>query len=619
MSIRFLKIIVVILLVFFVAGCSISPISPSLKVENGLLDLEAWDAEQKDLIQLNGEWEFYWDRLLYFNELQNAKPDLLGTVPSAWNKYMINNENLPGQGYATYKLHVKTDLPEDSLLGLRIYPLSSAYRIYINEKQIAANGRVGTSAQEETGEYKPQVAVFSIPAQEFDIIIHISNFQYARGGFWYTMHMGSVEQILSFHDVIMAKETSLLGLLIILALFFLTVFLLRRELKYSLYFALLCLALAISLDMVGQFVFLKFLPNISLSIVISLWFSSTTWVTCLIILYVHELFKSQFSIICMRIYLGYSVVAQIIYLFLPATIYTKYAHVSNYIDVVGAICMVTIVAIGIKKNIKGGWLNIASMVIVLITYTHDNLYWTNVITSSHGELTYYGLFLCLFIQMVIQAKRIRLFYDRQTAAELSFLQAQIKPHFLYNSINTFVSISRYDMDRARELLINFGNYLRNSFDFKELRQVVPIRNELELAKAYVEIEKARFEERLQVVFNECEDMEIKVPILTLQPIIENAINHGVLPKPDGGNVWISIKVEGNRLVFSVKDDGVGMEKVRIDSILSNRTKRGVGLSNIDSRLRKLYKSGLHINSSPDEGTEVLWYIPINRKEGKTHD
>ena len=215
------------------------------------------------------------------------------------------------------------------------------------------------------------------------------------------------------------------------------------------------------------------------------------------------------------------------------------------------------------------------------------------------------------VNILIQLKQS---VDKSVASELAFLQAQIKPHFLYNAINTFVSISRYDMEQARKLLVGFSNYLRRSFDFKSLSQVVPLKNEIELLEAYLDIEKAQYEERLEVNFEVCDEKEVKVPILMLQPVVENAILHGVLPKRDGGRIEISIKRDGKMLAFTVKDNGVGMEREKLRSVLEHESRSGVGLSNIDGRMKKLYDNGLQINSSPGIGTEVTWFVPVNRGE-----
>uniref|UniRef100_UPI00289B5BA4 sensor histidine kinase n=1 Tax=Anaerotignum sp. TaxID=2039241 RepID=UPI00289B5BA4 len=131
-------------------------------------------------------------------------------------------------------------------------------------------------------------------------------------------------------------------------------------------------------------------------------------------------------------------------------------------------------------------------------------------------------------------------------------------------------------------------------------------HEIELAKAYIAIEKARFGNRLDVDFHIKGDIyNLKVPILVLQPIIENAIIHGVLPKAEGGTVDIQISREGKTLFFSVKDNGVGMDKAKLENILAGYTNH-IGLSNIDSRLRRLYKQGLEMTSKEDEGTEIKW-------------
>jgi sensor histidine kinase YesM len=216
--------------------------------------------------------------------------------------------------------------------------------------------------------------------------------------------------------------------------------------------------------------------------------------------------------------------------------------------------------------------------------------------------------------MIIQASRLKHARELETAAELSFLQAQIKPHFLFNTLNTFVSISRYDMDKARELLLSFSNYLRRSFDFKDLSQLVPLKDEIEMARSYAEIETARFEERLEIRFDVPDDLEIKVPILMLQPVLENAVNHGILPKPEGGRIDITIRREGKLLKFSVKDNGVGTDAVLKKGSVKTEFGSGVGLSNIDSRLRKLFRQRLHVVSSPGNGTEVVWYVPVGKNE-----
>lgn len=606
---------IIFLLIVLLTGCSTIP-EEAAQAENGTLNMESWNVKDQKIIRLDGEWEFYWNKLVGMNDLGIIKPDLNVAVPSSWDSYSVNHKRLNGTGYGTYRLHVKTSLPKDTMLGLRVYTFSSAYRLYIDETLVSSSGTVGVNAAEERGEYQPKVVFFNVPSNDFDIIIQVSNFTYDRGGFWYSIFMGNPDKIIRLHDRYMAKEISVLGALFVISLFFLAIYMLRKELRYALYFACLCFTLAVSVDMVGQFLLVRLIPGLSFKFIILLWYSFTTWLLFFLILFINELFKSRFSEIVVKIYFGISVILQILFITTPTTFYTKLAYISNCFDIAGALCSVIIVAIGIKNGNRDGWLNIASMVIALITYIHDDLYWTNVINSEYGEFSYIGLFLFILLQMMIQANRIRHFQDQKVAAELRFLQAQIKPHFLFNALNTFNSLSIYDIEKARELLTDFSNYLRRSFSFKDINQFAPLKNEVELAKAYTKIEKARFEERLDVDFKVSNDTDVNIPILILQPVIENAIIHGVLPKPEGGRVEVTVREEDRMLTFSVKDNGIGMSREKTRDILKHKGD-GVGLSNINNRLIKLYGKGLSIYSEPSVGTEVSWRVPIENRRKKT--
>ncbi|MCX7774219.1 MAG: histidine kinase [Clostridia bacterium] len=611
---RYLKfgfIIIPLLLILLASGLTMAH-PQSVYAQKGIMDLTNWSEDDEGYFKLDGQWEFYWNRLLSFEELSGSKADLYANLPGTWNEYSLNGKALPGVGYATYRLHVVTDLPPKTQLGIRTYAFSSAFVLSVNDQKIASSGKVGMSPEEEIGAYRPQTVYFQIPDKEFDIVLKISNYEHAFGGVWYSLYLGTPKSIANLNDLIMAKEVFLIGVLIIVAFFYLTIYLFQKDLKYALYFCCLCLCLTLSIDMAGQFLLLRFLPGMPLSAVILLWYSSLGWSVFFAILFMHELFRSKFSEIIVKLYLSGMILTQLAYFLMPAVQYTRLADAYNALGFAGLLSSVGIVVIGIRKGHKDGWLNLTGMTVLLVTYLHDILFWTNRVRNSFGELIDVGLFTFIICQVIIQAHRIKLFNDHKTAAELSFLQAQIKPHFLYNALNTFASISRYDPDQARELLIHFSQYLRRSFDFKDLSQFVPLKHELELLKGYLAIEQVRFEERLEVSIDADIGLEVNVPILMLQPIVENAINHGVLPKPEGGRVDVSVTCEGSSVLFCVRDNGVGME-VRRELDRQNQYGSGVGLFNIDDRLKKLYGKGLEIMSRQGEGTEIVWRIPIDQK------
>jgi two-component system sensor histidine kinase ChiS len=196
--------------------------------------------------------------------------------------------------------------------------------------------------------------------------------------------------------------------------------------------------------------------------------------------------------------------------------------------------------------------------------------------------------------------------------EAAWLQAQIQPHFLFNTLNTIGALSEIDTARMRQVLDAFSNYLRTGFDFQNLNSVVPIEHELMLVRSYLSIEQERFAERLEVSWHLDEPLLVELPPLTIQPLVENALKHGILKRSRGGKVEIAVRQDEREATVSIKDNGVGMEEALIRDVLNHSVanKAGVGLSNTDKRLKQLYDRGLTIISAPGQGTEVVFRIPI---------
>lgn len=600
-----IKVLMVVTLFSLITGCSMNynPQRPALT--DGNIDLTRWKKADEN-VRLDGKWEFHWNQLLTYNDLIHNGSGIHAPVPDTWNNYSINGIKLPGQGYATYRLHVVSHLPQNTLLGLYADSFSSAYKLFINEELVAWSGQVGQNAGAEIGRYKPQPVFFNIPDAEFDIIIQVSNFQHSRGGFWHSLLIGSPEGILKYHNTLLSKEVFIFGVLTIVSLFYFFNYLFMKDIKVSLYFFLLCFFSALTIDLTGGFFLCRLLPSLPFNWVIFILYSANGWTLFFLLLFIHEIYRCRFSALAKNAYLGLMAIMQLIFCFTPGPFYTR---LDNTINTLGAfVIFSTIISIlwGIRQGYKNGWLYLTGMLVVGGAYLNDLLIKTNIMTTDCGEIMYTGAFIYIFLHMVIQAKNIKDFHENKIKAELCFLQAQIKPHFIFNTINAIISVSRYDMEKARDLLIKFTAYLRKSIDLEGITDIVSLRNEIELAESYLAIEKARFEERLEASFEINADLETKVPILILQPVIENAVYHGILPKKEGGRIQISVKAEGKVLRFKVGDNGVGMNTEQ------NFRKDGVGLANIEARLRKHYGSSLQIKSSPLIGTEVTWDIPLKK-------
>jgi len=203
--------------------------------------------------------------------------------------------------------------------------------------------------------------------------------------------------------------------------------------------------------------------------------------------------------------------------------------------------------------------------------------------------------------------------EERLRLEGAWLQSQIQPHFLHNTINAIASLGVFDTSKMLRLLEEFGNYLRLSFDTKNTEPLVPLDRELTLVRSYLYIEKERFQERLDVQWEVEDGLNVLVPPLSIQPLVENAIRHGLMKRVQGGSVMIRIRRQDGQVQFTVKDNGRGMTREQAEQLLKNlggiSHGTGVGLKNIDRRLRRQFGKGLSIVSVPDQGTTVTFKVP----------
>ncbi len=196
-------------------------------------------------------------------------------------------------------------------------------------------------------------------------------------------------------------------------------------------------------------------------------------------------------------------------------------------------------------------------------------------------------------------------------AEVRALRAQISPHFIYNSLNAIASFINTDPARARDLVVEFADFTRYSFrrhgDFTTLAE------ELRCIDRYLLLERARFGERVQVSLRVApEVLSTVIPFLSLQPLVENAVRHGLEAKEGPGHISITADDAGAFAQVTIEDDGVGMDPAQLRAVLAGHADGDhVGLRNVDARLRQVYgnEHGLVIDTAPGEGTLITMRVP----------
>ena len=209
------------------------------------------------------------------------------------------------------------------------------------------------------------------------------------------------------------------------------------------------------------------------------------------------------------------------------------------------------------------------------------------------------------ISTLMELSKIEQIKEMANKSEIKALQTQINPHFLFNALNAITSCIRINPDKARELTINLASYLRYNLELND--EFIDIKKELKQVKDYVEIEKARFGNKLNIIYD-IDDVDVRIPSLLIQPLVENAIVHGILKDKGTGTVSVSVKKHNEKIKITIIDSGIGIsediiERVYSDTMLENK----IGLYNVHLRLKLIYGEGLIIKRL-DKGTKIEFYI-----------
>ncbi|PRX48754.1 two-component system LytT family sensor kinase [Prauserella shujinwangii] len=201
--------------------------------------------------------------------------------------------------------------------------------------------------------------------------------------------------------------------------------------------------------------------------------------------------------------------------------------------------------------------------------------------------------------------------EHAAEAELRALRAEISPHFVYNALTVIAGLVRSEPDRSRELMLDFADYIR--YSLARHGEYTTVADEFHAIETYLALQRAVLGERLRVQVRVApEVLAVAIPYLVLQPIVENAVRHGIEPRAGGGTVQVLGEAEGADCVISVEDDGVGMPPATAEDLLAGRgAGTSMGLANVDRRLRNVYGPwfGLVVETAEGDGTRVIVRVP----------
>ncbi|MDF2986040.1 MAG: signal transduction histidine kinase, LytS [Eubacterium sp.] len=608
-------IISMALLLIFFALFNIPEKKDLPKVKNGLLELDQWNFEKDGKLALDGKWEFYWNHLLLPEDFKN-NPDIKGSlinVPGYWNEKTLKTNAIKGNGYSTYRLNIHTTKKIKDI-SIKVDAIFSAYTLWIGEKQVLACGTVGSSSGTSQAGMEALIGFYQFPGDggtELSITIHASNFIGGNGGILKSIYIGTPKQIQNFREKNLMIENFQTAITLYMGLFFLLLFFIGKRETYCLYFGILCILVSLRGLFLGELAIYTIFSGYDPEVFYKMSFIILCLTLLAFVMYYHKVFPYEIKPILIRATLIIGMIFNTIALIVPYRLLYHMVFVFEIFALLIFIMLAKVTVQIVKKKLAGHTVMVLGSVIVFLSSVNDVLSDLHIFRGWLNITTGVFIFLILLTFLLIKRyantlKMQELFYK----SEIDMLQAQIKPHFIFNVINTISYFTGKDVTKAQSLLQDLANHLRNSFSFKNSNELIELEEEISNLRSYLNLEEARFSGKLKVIFDIPQGLSAKIPSFLLQPIVENALKHGILPKEEGGHVKISAALKHKCLLISIEDDGVGMSEERLRGLLDENIEGyGLGVRNVNKRLKHQFGNPLRVESTEGKGTSFSMEIP----------
>ncbi|OFV71655.1 sensor domain-containing diguanylate cyclase [Acetobacterium wieringae] len=428
MNKRSISLTLILIILFFLGGCSIQEATIEKKSENGRLDLTQFNIKN-EIIPLDGDWAFYWNQLLEPANIDQGTLSAYVPFPSSWNKYQIDDEKIPGSGYATYRL--KFTAADNQILALKIPKVRTAYKLFINGEPITTVGTIGTTRETMVPKYQPQVVAFNAVSGENEIVLEVSNFYRPSGGLLNSIQLGGESQLLTIRYFGLTYELFLFGALMMMGVYHLALFCFRRKDRAPLYFGLFCTLVAIRTLFIGEAFLFSFFQNLNFEIIYKVQTLSFYLGVPLILMFFRSILPQYFNPLIVRTTQIIAGVYTLVVLFTPtwiAAIINPLYQIWTVLMIIYLFAMLIKIALHREKNsgliILGGLFLIATCLMDIITlspWISDN--WLSFLqtifqgdaNSSTGQLIFAVLYSLLLAKTFTESLEQRTVMSEQLA------------------------------------------------------------------------------------------------------------------------------------------------------------------------------------------------------------
>ncbi|MBD2846377.1 response regulator [Paenibacillus sp. IB182496] len=627
----------------------------------GELDLSQWDFASSGTVQLQGEWEFYWERLDDGSGLQRGEGGQWVDIPHVWTDAKRDGANLPGAGYATYRLRIQLP-PGMERLALHIPTLSTSCRVFVDQQEVARCGVVSDERSSATAAYRPQLVQFEPQGETMELVVQIANYMYDRGGMWYALDLGLPDAIQRQRENALATDLVLLGIFFFMGLYHVCLYMLRPFTRVTLFFATGCLIGALRLSVMDEVVLLNWFPSMPLRGIVMLEYLTYYGGVAAITHYLHELYPDEVRRRVTRMVSMASAAFMLTVLFTPVSFFTSLVGYSHLALLPLLVYLVYGVYRAMCRRRNGASLQFWGIFFFFLTILHDmmfNMYYIfdwfyklRTIQVFQGQIMVFGLFVLVFVQAIVLARRFsNSFKEVEQMSEKLIALNRMKDEFLFNTshelktpLHGMINLSEALRDGAagrlnteqRDHLSSIisvsrrlSNLINDILDFYKLKHgEIRLERRSVSLQAVLRANHAVFshfiaDRPIRLVMRVPDDLpKVLVDENRLLQIFYNLVGNAI-KFTERGEVAVSAMQREGEIVVSVSDTGIGIPADKQEQIFQSFEHigasvakeyggTGLGLS-ITKRLVELSGGTLTVSSAPGQGSTFQFTLPVSEQ------
>ena len=495
--------------------------------------------------------------------------------------------------------------------------IRAAARVFLNGDEVICMGNPTKTRPGFVPSSKYSMAFSKSKEGIIELIIQVSSYEYNSGGILKNIKFGTFDTITRHVHRERAIEAFAFATSFIVGIIFLVVYLLRGYEAYHGYFSLGNIFMAFYLSTLNnQLLSLFFEYDLILRLRIQL--VATLGINLCLLRFIHHFLRDFSNKQLVKIL---SIIILAMFLLVvndptkPGSIKVKTLQVTLSIVIIIVYSYISWVLL---KAIRDRSIFLKYIILIFGALT---TYWLTMISKMLFEvnLNYLPIYLILFTVMnivllindrlYVEFLEVSKLTEERLEQEFKYFYSQISPHFLYNTINTIIALSYQDSEKTRKALSNLSVYFRGKLELHLEKGLIPLEEELDMVIAYLEMEKLRYGDKLKVELDIEEGLVAMIPPLTLQPLVENAVNHGIRPKEGPGTIKLIARLIGQKQIeITIEDDGVGMSAEKKARLIEGDLER-LGFKNVNKRMRMLKGFSVHVHSALNVGTTIEIFLP----------